>query len=96
MRPSNLSAIWNETREWFTSGGLFDIYVPETTRKDWQACINLLHARRLPLTFQIDRQLQPLPEDIANAFMRADGDGPYCLLSIDLHGIIINTTFYLR
>lgn len=85
---------WEQCREHYfdVDGSLRDLYVLNTTRREWQAFIDYLQTLPVPVTHKIDGELHPLPADAGEILTLLPET--LLLLSIDLHGMIINGYFY--
>jgi hypothetical protein len=75
-------------------GSVWDVYVLDTDRQDWQRLLDFLRGTGLPLSFQRGEITEPLPQDVAHAFWGLYGPcEDTTMLSILLDEMLIKTHF---
>lgn len=89
-----MTLTWESCRDAFeVDGSLRDIYVLGTDLGDWQRVLNLLREWRLPMVFDVGHVRTAIPDDVAEMFAGPNDDRG--TLKVDLHGIQINSHFFV-
>ncbi|WP_455203710.1 hypothetical protein [Kaarinaea lacus] len=85
--------IWDDYKNEFDAdGGLRDIYVNDTSLKDWQRFVDYLRKTEARLEYFVDNEVQALPAQIDEIFQSREHAR---LLSIDLGGVSLNCHFFV-
>ena len=71
MTFTNVAPTWDQCREeyFWVDGSLRDLYVLNTTRREWLAFIDYVRAMALPITYEVRGEPQPLPVDVREAWL---------------------------
>ena len=74
---------------------LWDVYVLDTDRSDWQRLLDWLHESGIPLAFERGGVSEAVPHDVGVTFVQHQ-DQVTCTLFIDPDGMQINTHFFIE
>ncbi len=93
LRIDGAPALLNSAmKEFKWDGALLDVYIDNTTPKDWQTLIDFVRKSDLKWKFTITDKSTALPESVEAIFQRRD-DAPTCL-SITVDSIELRSYFF--